>query len=426
MNLPAPFNQRQTEYLNKCLTSWFNCAEGGKRGSKNVLQTMAFCIALENHPNRIHLISGVSASTARLNVLDCDGYGLLNYFGGRCRSGEYQKRDCLYIRTCSGEKVVLVSGGGKNGDEKLIKGNSYGMAYITEANECAPVFLKEVFDRTIASKDRKIFHDLNPKSEGHWYYTDILGFHEQKQLEDPDYGYNYGHFTIADNSSISDVQLKQIIGTYDKSTVWYMRDILGKRKQTEGLVYPMFNNDFCVVPTVSRPYEAYYITNDYGTNHPLVFILWGLSNDIWYAIKEFYYDGQKNGQKTADEYYNELLEFVGDLNIKMFIKDNAPIASAFNVLLTRKGRFRSRLADNEVSLGIQDVATVLKSGALKINDCCKNIIREFGLYSWNPKSTDDEPIKENDDALDCLRYGVRTLRMAVPKRKGLLEQFQRM
>lgn len=424
MNIISPFNQRQTLYLDKCTGSWFNVAEGGKRGSKNVLQTMAFCIALENHPNRLHLISGVSVSTARLNVLDCDGYGLLNYFGGRCRSGEYQKRDCLYIKTHSGEKVVLISGGGKNGDEKLIKGNSYGMAYITEANECTSIFLKEVFDRTIASKNRKIFHDLNPKSEGHWYYDDILEFHEQKQLDNPRYGYNYGHFTIADNSSISDKQLKGIIDTYDKNTVWYMRDILGKRKQTEGLIYPMFNREFCVKPTIPRPYEKYYISNDFGVNHPLVYHLFGLYNGTWYMIKEFYYDGQKNGQKTAEEYYDELIKLVGDLNIRQFIKDNAPVASAFNVLIMRKGNFRTRLADNEVAQGIQDVATVLKNGTLKINDCCTNTIREFGLYSWNAKSTEDEPIKENDDCMDCLRYFVRTMRIAAPKQKSLRESLK--
>ena len=32
----------------------------------------------------------------------------------------------MYIQTKAGEKVVLVSGGGKDGDEKLIKGNTYG------------------------------------------------------------------------------------------------------------------------------------------------------------------------------------------------------------------------------------------------------------------------------------------------------------
>ena len=194
MNIPAPFSQNQMRFFWNCFDHWFNVAEGGKRGGKNVLITMAYCTILEKHPSRIHLIAGVSTATARLNILDCDGFGLKNYFEGRCREGTYQNRDCLYIQTATGEKVVLVSGGGKAGDEKLIKGNTYGTAYITEANECSETFIKEVFDRTLSSPDRKVFHDLNPKAEGHWYYENILNLHEKKQNENPEYGFNYGQF----------------------------------------------------------------------------------------------------------------------------------------------------------------------------------------------------------------------------------------
>ena len=198
MNIPAPFSQNQMRFFWNCFDHWFNVAEGGKRGGKNVLITMAYCTILEKHPTRIHLIAGVSTATARLNILDCDGFGLKNYFEGRCREGTYQNRDCLYIQTATGEKVVLVSGGGKAGDEKLIKGNTYGTAYITEANECSETFIKEVFDRTLSSPDRKVFHDLNPKAEGHWYYENILNLHEKKQNENPEYGFNYGHMTAAE------------------------------------------------------------------------------------------------------------------------------------------------------------------------------------------------------------------------------------
>lgn len=198
MNIPAPFSQNQMRFFWNCFDHWFNVAEGGKRGGKNVLITMAYCTILEKHPSRIHLIAGVSTATARLNILDCDGFGLKNYFEGRCREGTYQNRDCLYIQTATGEKVVLVSGGGKAGDEKLIKGNTYGTAYITEANECSETFIKEVFDRTLSSPDRKVFHDLNPKAEGHWYYENILNLHEKKQNENPEYGFNYGHMPAAE------------------------------------------------------------------------------------------------------------------------------------------------------------------------------------------------------------------------------------
>lgn len=245
MNLPAPFSNRQKEYMYRCFSSWFNVAEGGKRGGKNVLQTLIFCMMLEKHEDRLHLVAGVSSATAMLNILDCDGHGLLNYFEGQCRPGKYKNRDCVYVMTQKGEKIVLISGGGKDGDEKLIKGNTYGMVYITEANECHQKFLKEAFDRTMTSFDRKVFHDLNPKEEEHWYYEEILKFHEGQQDKDEGYGYNYGHFTVADNYSVSDEELRKILRTYEKDTVWYKRDIRGERAVAEGIIFRRFadNND---------------------------------------------------------------------------------------------------------------------------------------------------------------------------------------
>lgn len=243
INTPAPFTQNQVDYLHRTMTSWYNVAEGGKRGGKNVLQVLAFCMALQNHPNKLHLIAGVSQTTAKLNIVDCDGFGLMNFFDGKCRQGKYNDRSALFVQTKTGEKIILVSGGAKDGDEKYIKGNTYGMAYVTEANECHPNFIQEVFDRTLSSADRKIFHDLNPKAESHWYYTNVLDFHQEKQRRDRNYGYNYGHFTIADNLSIDDEKLRNTLKTYQKGTVWYERDILGRRKTAQGIIFPNFASD---------------------------------------------------------------------------------------------------------------------------------------------------------------------------------------
>lgn len=270
MNNIAPLSAKQRRYLQRIGDSWLNVAEGGKRGGKNVLNTLAFCIALESHPNRIHLIAGVSQSTARVNILDCDGYGLLNYFENRYRKGKFEGKECVYIDTLTGEKVILVAGGAKKGDEKYIKGNTYGMAYITEANECADCFIKEVFDRTLSSDDRKVFHDLNPKAPNHWYYSDVLGYHEKQQAADCGYGYNYGHFTIADNYSISDDKLRKILATYEKGTVWYERDIRGLRRTAKGIVFPKFANapDSYVIDIEKLPqvYEWADIGFDIGGN----------------------------------------------------------------------------------------------------------------------------------------------------------------
>lgn len=412
MNKMSPFTQRQTDYLLKCKTSWFNVAEGGKRGGKNVLNTLAFCIGLETHPDRLHLVAGVSIAAAKLNILDCDGYGLLNYFNGRCREGKFKNRDALYIQTKVGEKVILISGGAKDGDEKLIKGNTYGSAYITEANECHPKFIQEVFDRTLSSSDRKIYHDLNPKAPKHWYYTDILEFHERQQLLNNEYGYNFGHFTIADNMSISDNRLQTILKTYEKGSIWYQRDIQGKRMSAEGVIYDMFNHEKHVINQLSETdclSGTRYVSVDYGTENPCCFLMWERSVlGIWVCTKEYYYSGrEQKKQKTDSEYANDLDGWIGK-KCPIIID---PSADSFKVELRRRG-YTVINADNSVIDGIRLVGSFLAAEKLLFYKCCKNTIGEFELYSWDAKAAengDDVPIKANDHCMDAVRYFVYTI-----------------
>lgn len=243
MNNYADFDIQATEYIGKSQYSWLNVAEGGKRGGKNVINSLAFCLALENHNNKLHLVAGSSIANAKLNVIDCDGHGIMNYFAGRCHEGKYKNKECLYVNTCHGERIILFAGGAKSNDYVSIKGNTYGMAYVTEANECHPSFLNEVMDRTLSSDDRKIFHDLNPKPPSHWYYTDFLKFHEEQSAITKDYGYNYGHFNIFNNLSITDDKLRKVLSTYNKNSIWYKRDILGQRIASAGVLFGEIANN---------------------------------------------------------------------------------------------------------------------------------------------------------------------------------------
>lgn len=415
MNLPAPFSYNQQEYFFRSLSSWLNIAEGGKRGGKNVVNTLAFCTRLEQHPSKLHLIAGVSTATAKLNVLDCDGYGLKNFFSGRCREGEYKKRDCLYVQTPVGEKIILVSGGGKNGDEKLIKGNTYGMAYVTEANECTAAFIQEVFDRTLSSPDRAVFHDLNPKGDGHWYYRDVLDFHMTKQRGNPDYGFNYGHFTIADNLSIPDDQLRTALSTYDKKSLWYARDILGLRRSPEGLVYDMFG-DHNLYQTGEEPVDMAWISTraiavDYGTTNPCVFLEVFDDGDTIRVDREYRWDSrQEHRQKTDAEYAADMEVFLGDKN-KWCNVIVDPSAASFIAELKSRGIFVTP-AKNDVLDGIRKVSTLLHRKQLQINRSCAGLQEEFHLYRWDEKASqrgEEKPLKENDHGLDALRYYVNSL-----------------
>ncbi|BFK59220.1 PBSX family phage terminase large subunit [Faecalibacterium sp. i25-0019-C1] len=409
MNIPAPFSQNQMRFFWNCFDHWFNVAEGGKRGGKNVLITMAYCTILEKHPSRIHLIAGVSTATARLNILDCDGFGLKNYFEGRCREGTYQNRDCLYIQTATGEKVVLVSGGGKAGDEKLIKGNTYGTAYITEVNECSEAFIQEVFDRTLSSPDRKVFHDLNPKAEGHWYYKTILDFHEAKQRENPDYGLNYGHFTIADNMSISDDRLRAVLATYDRKSIWYARDILGQRRAAEGLIYDMFDRGRNVFklgeePIGLRSVAVRWIGVDYGTRNDTVLLeAYDDGNILWITREYRWTSRRERKQKTDEEYADDFMAFMGESYCATIID---PSAASFIEALRRRGVYVME-ADNDVLNGIRRVSTLMSRCLLKICSDCKGTIDELESYHWDDKAAlvgIEKPIKEDDHGCDVVRY----------------------
>lgn len=428
MNEPAPFSMRQHEYFLRCLNSWFNVAEGGKRGGKNVLATLIFCSLLEHHKNRIHLIAGVSNATAKLNILDCDGYGLLNYFEGRCREGKYKDRDCVYVDAKCGEKIVLISGGGKDGDEKLIKGNTYGMAYITEANECHPKFLKEAFDRTMSSTDRKVFHDLNPKEEEHWYYTDILAFHEKQQSKNPQYGYNYGHFTLVDNMSMTDEKIKATLITYDKGSVWYKRDIRGDRAVAEGIIFRRFaenNEPYLYEDTelldkgalLKKPFKV-VIGIDFGGSTSMTTFVCALYYNRYHDIRAAEEDCLEISKDIdADKICEEFIKFYRSCIDKYgrvdWVFPDSAATTMINSLISAaiKAGLPSHnikgCRKNEVSQRPRTIDILFNTGRLKINRRCVKLRKAIGSLKWDekkPNEPEDKNIGNCNDWWDAFCY----------------------
>ena len=222
---------------------------------------------------------------------------------------------------------------------------------------------------------------------------------------------------MEDNLTISAEKRAEYESLY--SGVFYDRFILGKWVKAEGVIYPMFNREYHVVPQEDRPYDQYYISCDYGTLNPMSMGLWGRVSahlddegnrvpERWYRIREYYWDGRKqNRQLTDEEYYLALEELAGGRRIEDVIVD--PSAASFITCIRRHDRYSVKKADNDVVNGIRQVATYLQCGRIFFNDCCKDAIREFGLYVWDEKSGKDAPLKENDHAMDDIRYFVHTV-----------------
>lgn len=245
-----PFSKKYTEYFYRCFNNTINCLEGAYRAGKSVINIFSFAAYLETCEDKIHLVSGASESSARLNVSDCNGLGLSYIFRGRCKSGKYEGNECLKISTKKGEKIVIFVGGGKSDSYKKIQGLSFGSwlsvelanLYISDDEKC---FIDMAMSRLTQSQNQKIWWDLNPIYPAHKVYTKYLDVYEAQQRKGEFYGgYNYMKCSLFDNAAISASQRMNIISKYpDKTSMEYQRYILGNRACAEGLIFTSFAKD---------------------------------------------------------------------------------------------------------------------------------------------------------------------------------------
>lgn len=311
----SPLNQKQANYIIRSQVAWLNVLEGGKRSSKNITNLIAWAMSLETHPDKLHLAAGYTQGTAKMNIIDSNGFGLKWIFKGRCREGLYQNVDALYIDTPTGEKIVLVVGGGKINDLARIKGFSLGSVYITEVNECAEPFVMECFDRTLASNKRQIFMDLNPKPPRHWFYLNVLNYHMTEQAKNPRYGLNAAHMTLADNMSLTDGQLRQVLATYDRDSQWFKRDILGQRTTADGQIYGGYRfKDVAVCRAWIREqkFHDFSVGIDVGGTDATVATLNGFTfnYETVVAIDGYYHKQGINEGKDHAQYAKDIAEFL--------------------------------------------------------------------------------------------------------------------
>lgn len=320
------------------------------------------------------------------------------------------------IRWRRGDKVMEVRrgavtnyfevfGGKDEASYTLIQGRTLAGVLLDEVVLMPRSFVEQALARCSVDGSR-IWFSCNPGSPQHWFYKNwIEGSAQRNAL--------YLHFNMRDNPALSDSILARYEAMY--SGVFYDRYILGKWVLAEGLIYPMFG-DSCVVDEEPGTEGEYYISCDYGTLNPFSAQLWHWDGKTATCLREYYYSGRETQRnKTDEEYCTEIERLAGDLPIRSIVVD--PSAASFIEVLRRK-QYVVRKAKNDVLNGIMLTARYLQDGTIKIHRRCKDSIREFGLYRWDDKATEDRPIKENDHAMDSIRYFTFTiLRERVGKSK---------
>lgn len=289
-----------------------------------------------------------------------------------------------------------VFGGKDESSQDLIQGRTFAGVLLDEVVLMPQSFVNQALARCSVD-GAKLWFSCNPGSPQHWFYLEWIQKHKDRNAL-------YLHFEMADNPSLSEKTLERYRSQY--SGVFYDRYILGKWVLAEGLIYPMFGQAN-ITDEIPESGE-YYISCDYGTLNPFSAGLWCVTDKKAVRIREYYYSGrEKQSSKTDEEYYTELEKLAGEFPVESVIVD--PSAASFIETIRRHGRFSVRKAKNDVLDGIVTTSRYLKAGKILVHRSCKDSIREFGLYRWDDKATEDKPVKESDHAMDDIRYFCQTV-----------------
>lgn len=300
--------------------------------------------------------------------------------------------NCLVLSREGRRNKFYLFGGKDEGSSALIQGMTLAGVLFDEVVLMPRSFVEQALARC-SVEGSTFWFNCNPEHPQHWFYQEWIQKTSEKNAL-------YLHFCMEDNPALSPAVLRRYESLY--SGTFYERFVLGRWTAPQGLVYPFMTQEhFYEVP--QEPLEEYRISCDYGTVNPASFGLWGRKEEIWYRLREYYFDSRREGfQKTDEEHYRGLEELAGDRGISLVLVD--PSAASFLETIRRHGRFRGIPAKNNVADGIRITASALREGRIRICRTCIDTVREFSLYRWNDTAEKDLPVKENDHAMDDIRY----------------------
>ena len=309
---------------------------------------------------------------------------------------EKRSDNLLVVSKGSHANLFYLFGGKDESSQDLIQGITLAGVFFDEVALMPESFVNQATARCSISGS-KFWFNCNPEGPMHWFYVKwILKCRSRKLL--------YLHFTMDDNLTLSEEIKERYRSQY--TGVFFDRFIRGLWVVAEGLIY-QFRKELHVAKEL--PTDGFwYISCDYGTLNPFSAGLWCVNNGRAVRVAEYYYSGRgSSSMKTDEEYYQELEKLAGDRYIHSVVVD--PSAASFIACIRQHGRFSVRKAKNDVLPGIRLTASMLHAGVIKIGEGCKDTIREFGLYRWEEKGEVDKPIKENDHAMDDIRYFCNTV-----------------
>jgi len=240
-----------------------------------------------------------------------------------------------------------------------------------------------------------------PKGYNHWY--------DLYELAKKDDDYQSFHFKTTDNPLIPVEEIDKARQELppDRFAQEYEADF----RKIEGLVYPEFNRTHHLTDVVPEYRTERILGVDFGYTNPAAILTIDLDKKgIYWVTQEFYKTGKVN---------IELIEYAKSQLSNTVYPDPAEPDRCEEM---KRHGLNVREVSKDIVAGITKVRQLFKENKIKIHKSCKNLISELESYQYPEKKEDrnyeEKPIKENDHALDALRYvlfmhsqgsGVRTV-----------------
>lgn len=373
--------------------------DGAIRSGKTLVMSLSFVLwAMTGYREQNFAMCGKTIGSFRRNVLGTLKL-MLKSRGYRVEDKRAENR--LVISKGGAANYFYIFGGKDESAQDLIQGITLAGVLFDEVALMPESFVNQATARCSVAGS-KYWFNCNPDGPFHYFKTDWIDRQADK-------GLYLLHFTMDDNLSLTEEIKARYRSQY--SGVFYDRYIKGEWKLAEGIVYDMFDEKKHLLHTPFQTAGSRYVSIDYGTQNPTVFLLWGKRADgAWCCTKEYYYSGrEKQVQKTDAQFADDLLAFIGTEKTKAVIVD--PSAASFIAELRSRG-LPVMAARNDVLDGIRLVGKLLKQEKLLFAPVCQNTRKEFHTYAWDEKAAqrgEDKPLKVSDHCMDAVRYFCNTV-----------------
>ena len=256
---------------------------------------------------------------------------------------------------------------------------------------------QEVVLPTLTDTKGEVLFISTPKGFNHFYEL------YSKELNDPDF--KSFHFTTYDNPHIPAEEVEKLKSQLTEDR--FAQEYLAEFKKTEGLVYKDFNRTLDVVSIYPQGVSSTIVGLDFGFTNPTCALKIQVDKDNHYwVVEEWYKPGQTNEQ-------------IGEIVMGMKANSVYPDpAEPDRILDLKKRGINCREVSKDVEAGIDRVMELFKQRRIKIHKSCVNLIWELETYSYPERKPDqnekETPIKENDHAVDALRYALYNFKGFTP------------